>query len=64
MLTQLKMFRLSRGLKLGVVAVQSGISASFLSRIETGKLNGTKETRKKISKALGVSVETLFGKNE
>jgi transcriptional regulator with XRE-family HTH domain len=61
MLTQLKIFRLTRGLKLGEVAKKSGISAAFLSRIETGKLNGTKETRRKIAKALDVSEELLFG---
>jgi len=61
MLTQLKIFRLSKGLKLGVVAKQSGISASFLSRIETGKLKGTKETQRKIAKALDVSEDILFG---
>ena len=61
MLTQLKILRLTKGLKLGVVAKQSGISASFLSRIETGKLKGTKETRCKIAKALGSSEEILFG---
>lgn len=61
MLTQLKIFRLSKGLKLGLIAKQAGISASFLSRIETGKLNGTKETRRKIAKVLGVSEEILFG---
>lgn len=64
MLTQLKIFRLTRGLKLGVVAKQCGISAAFLSRIETGKLNGTKETRAKIAAALGVSPEMLFGKDK
>ncbi|MDD2927688.1 MAG: helix-turn-helix transcriptional regulator [Candidatus Omnitrophica bacterium] len=63
MLTQLKIFRLSKGLRLGVVAKQAGVSASFLSRIETGKLKGTKETRRKIAKVLGVSEETLFGIN-
>jgi transcriptional regulator with XRE-family HTH domain len=61
MLTQLKIFRLSRGLRLGVVAKQIGISTSFLSRIETGKLKGTKETRRKIAKAFGVSEEVIFG---
>lgn len=61
MLTQLKIIRLTKGLKLGTVAKQCGISASFLSRIETGKLKGTKETRRKIAKALDVSEEMLFG---
>lgn len=61
MLTQLKIFRLSRGLKLGTIAKQSGISASFLSRIETGKLKGSKETRRKIAKALDISETILFG---
>lgn len=63
MLTQLKIFRLTKGLKLGTVAKQCGISASFLSRIETGKLRGTKQTRRKIAKVLGVSEELLFGSN-
>lgn len=61
MLTQLKIFRLSRGLKLGMIAKQSGISSSFLSRIETGKLKGSQETRRKIARALGVSEIVLFG---
>ncbi len=61
MLTQLKIFRLSKGLKLGTVAKRSGISTSFLSRIETGKLKGTKETRRRIAKVLDVSEEMLFG---
>lgn len=62
MLSQIKILRLTKGLKLGTLAKQSGISASFLSRIETSKLKGTKETRRKIAKALGVSEEILFGK--
>lgn len=61
MLTQLKIFRLTKGLKLGVVAKRCGISESFLSRIETGKLKGTKETRRKIAKVLDVSGEIIFG---
>jgi transcriptional regulator with XRE-family HTH domain len=55
---------MTKGLKLATVAKQSGISAAFLSRIETGKLKGTKETRRKIARALDVSEEILFGKDE
>lgn len=61
MLTQLRIFRMSKGIKLIELAELSGVSISFLSQIETGKFKGTKETRKKIAKALGVSEEMLFG---
>ncbi len=61
MLTQLRIFRMSKGVKLIELAKLSGISVSFLSQIETGKFKGTKETRRKIAKALGVSGEILFG---
>lgn len=61
MLTQLRMFRMTRGIKLIELASLSGVSVSFLSQIETGKFNGTKKTRSKIAKALGVSEEILFG---
>lgn len=61
MLTQLRIFRMSRGIKLIELAELSGVSISFLSQIETGKFKGAKETRRKIAKALDVSEEILFG---
>lgn len=61
MLTQLRIFRMTRGIKLIELASLSGVSVSFLSQIETGKFKGTKETRHKIAQALGVSEEILFG---
>lgn len=64
MLTQLRIFRMSRGIKLIELAELSGVSVSFLSQIETGKFKGTKETRAKIAEALGVSSEILFGQDK
>jgi transcriptional regulator with XRE-family HTH domain len=52
---------MSKGIKLIELARMSNMSISFLSQIETGKFKGTKETRRKIAKALGVSEELLFG---
>ena len=63
MLTQLRIFRMSRGIKLIELANRSGVSVSFLSQIETGKFRGTKETQRRIAKALGVSEEILFCRN-
>lgn len=64
MLTQLRIFRMSKGIKLIDLAELSGVSVSFLSQIETGQFKGTKETRAKIAIALGVSPEILFGKDK
>ncbi len=63
MLTQLRIFRMSRGIKLIEIAKLSGVSVPCLSQIETGKFKGRKETRQKIANAFGVSEEILFGKN-
>ncbi len=63
MLTHFKIFRLTKNIKLTAIAQETGLSISFLSRIENGKLQGKKETRRKIAKALGISEEILFGKN-
>lgn len=60
MLTPCKLMRLQMGLKLGAVAAQSGISASFLSRIENGKLNGGRITQVKIAEVLKVRPGQLF----
>ena len=62
MLTQLRIFRMTKGIKLIELAELSGVSVSFLSQIETGKFKGTKKTRRKIAFALGISEELLFGK--
>lgn len=64
MLTQLRIFRMSRGLKLIELAKLSGVSVSFLSQVETGKFRGTNKTKERIAKALGVSKELLFGSNK
>lgn len=61
MLTQLRIFRMSRGIKLIELARMSGVSISFLSQIETGKFRGSDKTQEKIAKALDVSKTILFG---
>jgi transcriptional regulator with XRE-family HTH domain len=64
MLTQLKVFRMSKGITMSQVALNAEISVSFLSRIESGKLRGTRNTRRKIAKALGATEELLFGSKQ
>lgn len=60
MLTRLKMLRQLKGIKLKELSQAVGVSASFLSRIESGKLKGSRETRVKISEALDVPEKKLF----
>lgn len=62
MLTQLRIFRMSKEIKLIELAKKTGLSVSFLSRIEMGQNKGSPQTRRKIAKALGVSETILFGK--
>lgn len=54
---KLKDLRKSKGLGVNQLALKSGLSASTISRFETGQRKGpTLETVKKLSKALGVSI--------
>jgi DNA-binding Xre family transcriptional regulator len=54
-------FRAWRGLSAGELAAQSGISASYLSEIETGGKSGSVQALKRISAALAVDLEDLVG---
>lgn len=61
MLTNLRIARLSKEIKLTDLAKTVGVSISFLSRIEMGKVRGSENTRNKIAEALKVPVKQLFG---
>jgi antitoxin component HigA of HigAB toxin-antitoxin module len=54
-----KVFREYRGLGLRQLAGAAGVSASYLSEVETGKKIGSLEFMKKISAALDVSLDLL-----
>jgi transcriptional regulator with XRE-family HTH domain len=60
MMTPLKYFRLSQGIKQKELAKQLGMNNGYLSNIENGKLRGTKETRRKIAELLRVPEGVLF----
>lgn len=53
-------FRAVRGLSLRALAVESGLSSSFLSQLENGHTNASVESLRKISDALGISPAQLF----
>ena len=53
--------RLSRGLAQKEAARRAGIAASYLSRIETGKVQPTIGTTLQIVRALGARSEEIFG---
>jgi|GEM_PF-5332543 len=61
MITLLRFYRLSKGLKAVELAEKVSISPSLLSKIETGKCSGSKSTQAKIAKALRMKKEILFG---
>jgi len=62
MLTILKLYRLSKGIKAKELAQKSLLSISMISKIESGKVSVSTKAKQRIAKALGVSEEALFGK--
>ncbi|WP_376743803.1 helix-turn-helix domain-containing protein [Ensifer canadensis] len=54
-------WRRQRGLTLDVLADTTGISKSYLSKLESGKKAPSIATVMKLSEALGVSVGAIFG---
>lgn len=56
----LKSLRQARDLTLSKLAVQSGLSVSTLSRIESGQLSPTFETLEKICSGLGIGMNAFF----
>ena len=53
--------RLQRGLTQGILSRRSGIDPSYLSRIETGKIQPTVRTATRIATALRMSLPDLLG---
>ena len=56
----LKIIRKNRGLTLNQVANMTGLSQSFLTRLENGERNLTVPTAKKLAYAYDVSVNELL----
>ena len=54
-----RVWRRHRGLSARALAVRAGISAAYLSQIETGKKPGSFEAMAKLARALGVDMEDL-----
>lgn len=59
----IRVWREYRGLSQGQLAVQAGISASYLSQLETGKRDGTMDVLQGIAAALDVGLEDLLGRS-
>lgn len=57
----LRAIRDARGLTVRQLAVKAGVSAPTVSRIETGKRNGSLETLAALAAALDVEAELLGG---
>jgi DNA-binding Xre family transcriptional regulator len=56
----IRVWREHRGMRAKALAAAAGISATYLSEIETGKRDGTISTMKRIAEALGVTVDDLI----
>ena len=54
-----RVWREHRGLSARALAARAGISAAYLSQIETGKKPGSFDAMAKIARALGVDMEDL-----
>lgn len=63
MVHNLKFLRVQSGLTLEQLAEESGLTRSYLSKVERGLSNPSISAALTISKALGVSVERLFGQD-
>lgn len=57
---RLRQFRIKRGLTQQIVSERAGISAAFLSFLETGRKKGSLETYHKLAGALDVTLDALF----
>jgi DNA-binding Xre family transcriptional regulator len=54
-----RVWREHRGLSARALAARAGISAAYLSQIETGKKPGSFDAMAKVARALGVDMEDL-----
>lgn len=56
---KVRVWREHRGISAGELAKRAGMSAAYLSQIETGAREGRLEAMKKIAAALGVAIDDL-----
>ena len=59
----LKLFRVRNGMTLEQLAVKTGLTRSYLSKIERGLANPSIASALTLASALGLSVERLFGQD-
>lgn len=57
--SKIRVWREHRGLSARALAAKAGITAAYLSQIETGAREGGVDTLKRIANALGVSLDDL-----
>ena len=57
--TPVRVWREHRGLSARALAARAGISAAYLSQIETGKKPGSFDAMARLARALGVDMEDL-----
>ncbi len=62
--SNIRKHRKRRGVTLRDCAKKVGVSASFLSQVETGRVSPSISTLKKISDALNTTIAILIGKSE
>lgn len=61
MITPLKLYRMTKNIRTSDLAKKAKLSVSMLSRIENGRILGSQKAKEKISGALGVPQQILFG---
>jgi predicted transcriptional regulator len=57
----IRVWREFRGLSQAELAAQAGISASYLSQLESGKRDGTMEVLQGVAAALGIGLDDIAG---
>ena len=56
---RVRVWREHRGLTVKALADKAGVTAAYLSQVETGKRDGTLGTYRKLAGALGVTLDEL-----
>ena len=59
--TRIREFRIARRLTLRALALQTRLSAGFLSQLERGQVNASVGTLRRLADGLGVTLPDLFG---
>lgn len=58
---RVRVWREHRGLSVKALAEKAGVTAAYLSQVETGKRDGTLETYRKLAGALRLTLDELAG---